>query len=123
MLQREYPPGQWEGNIMQITEVQIFPVRQGDERLKAFATLTIDNCFVVRDLKIINGNRGLFVAMPSRRKADGEYVDVAHPLDSATRTVIENAVIGEYSRVMDGASDHAVPRRLLEVEPQKVTAF
>jgi stage V sporulation protein G len=87
---------------MNITEVRVFPVTKGDEKLKAFATITLDNCFVVRDLKIIHGSTGLFIAMPSRKKKDGTYADVAHPLDSGTRHAIEEAVISEYQRTMDG---------------------
>lgn len=85
---------------MQITEVKVFPVKKPDERIKAFATIAIDNAFLVRDLKIINGNSGLFVAMPSRRKPDGSYADVAHPLNQETRTLIEEKVIGEYQRIL-----------------------
>ena len=70
-----------------------------DEKLKAFATITIDGCFVVRGLKVILGNSGLFVAMPSRKKSDGSYTDVAHPLNNETRRAIEEKVIGEYKRV------------------------
>ena len=61
---------------MQITEVRVFPAGKADEKLKAFATVTFDHCFVVRDLKVINGNKGLFIAMPSRKRSDGSYVDI-----------------------------------------------
>lgn len=85
---------------MEITEVHVYPVRKADEKLKAFATITFDNCFVVRDLKVIDGNNGLFVAMPSRRRSDGTYSDVAHPLNSDTRNHIEEVVLGEYHRLV-----------------------
>lgn len=85
---------------MQITEVKVFPVRKFDEKIKAFATIAIDDCFLIRDLKVINGNSGLFIAMPSRKKPDGTYADVAHPLNSETRAMIEDVVIGEYKRVV-----------------------
>ncbi len=80
---------------MDITEVKVFPV-QNDERLKAYATIIFDDCFIVRDLKIIKGNEGLFVAMPSKKRKDGTYRDTAHPLNNETRSMIEKAVLTEY---------------------------
>jgi stage V sporulation protein G len=80
---------------MEITEVKVFPV-QNDERLKAYATIIFDDCFIVRDLKIIKGNEGLFVAMPSKKRKDGTYRDTAHPLNNETRSMIEKAVLTEY---------------------------
>ena len=65
---------------MNITEVRVFPV--GEERLKGYATIIFDDCFIVRDLKIINGNTGLFVAMPSKKRKDGTFKDTAHPLNT-----------------------------------------
>ena len=82
---------------MEITEVRVFPVNN-EERLKAYATITIDNVFLIRDLRIINGNAGLFVAMPSRKMKDGSFKDIAHPLNSETRQMIEMKVIPEYER-------------------------
>jgi stage V sporulation protein G len=79
---------------MDITEVKVFPVNE--ERLKAYVTITIDNCFVVRDLKIINGNNGLFVAMPSKKRKDGAFKDIAHPLNNETRELIENKIFDAY---------------------------
>jgi stage V sporulation protein G len=79
---------------MKITEVKVFPVNE--ERLKAYVTITIENCFVVRDLKIIKGNEGLFVAMPSKKRKDGQFKDIAHPLNQETRAEIENAVFAAY---------------------------
>ncbi|KRT74432.1 MAG: septation protein stage V sporulation protein G [Deltaproteobacteria bacterium CSP1-8] len=84
---------------MQLTEVKVYPVTD-DEKLKGYATIVFDGCFVVRDLKIINGNSGLFVAMPSKKKKDGTYRDTAHPLNNETRQMIEEAVLGEYERVI-----------------------
>ena len=85
--------------MMEVTEVRVFPVEE--DRLKAYATITLDRCFLVRDLKVIQGNKGLFVAMPSKRRKDGTYQDTAHPLNSDTRRMIEEAVLGEYSRVLE----------------------
>ena len=92
---------------MTITEVRIFPRRDGDKKLKAFVTITIDDCFVVRDLKIIEGSKGLFVAMPSRKiekKGDGEsedtakvdHRDIAHPVTSDCRDYIQKTVLDAY---------------------------
>jgi stage V sporulation protein G len=81
---------------MDVTEVRIFPVQE--ERLRAYVTITFDHCFVVRDLKVINGNNGLFVAMPSKKRKDGTYRDTAHPLDNKTRQMIESRVLSEYDK-------------------------
>ncbi len=79
---------------MQVTEVRVYPV--DEEKLKAFVTITLDDCFVIRDLKIISGNKGLFVAMPSRKRKDGTYKDTAHPINNDTRKMIEDKVLAEY---------------------------
>ncbi|MDH4099173.1 MAG: septation regulator SpoVG [Nitrospirota bacterium] len=81
---------------MEITEVRVYPV--DEEKLKAYVTITLDNCFVVRDIKIIKGQEGFFVSMPSRKRKDGTYKDVAHPLNNETRQKIENAILAEYER-------------------------
>ncbi|MBI4621264.1 MAG: septation regulator SpoVG [Desulfobacterales bacterium] len=81
---------------MEVTEVRVFPVNE--EKLKAYVTITFDDCFVVRDLKVINGNDGLFVAMPSKKRKDGTFRDTAHPLNNRTREVIESKVLEEYKR-------------------------
>ena len=81
---------------MEITEVRVFPV--SEERLKAYVTITLDNCFVVRDLKVINGNTGLFVAMPAKRRKDGTFKDIAHPLNSDTRDRMEKIIRAEYDK-------------------------
>ncbi|MBT4760709.1 MAG: septation regulator SpoVG [Bdellovibrionaceae bacterium] len=75
---------------MKITDVKIFPVNE--ERLKAYVTITIDDSFVIRDLKIIMGHSGLFVAMPSKKRKDGQFKDIAHPLNQETREHIEESV-------------------------------
>lgn len=79
---------------MEITEVKIFPV--DEEKLKAYVTIVLDSCFVVRDLKIINGSTGLFVAMPSKKRSDGTYKDVAHPLNKNTRVMMEKKILEAY---------------------------
>ena len=101
---------------MEITSVKVFPASKEDEKLKGFATITIDDCFVVRDLKIINGTNGLFVAMPSRKKPDGTFADIAHPLNSRVRGVIEGLVIAAYQHEVthNGTNGKALvqPRQL-----------
>jgi len=82
---------------MQITEVKVYPVKESG-RLKAYATIVFDNNFIIRDLKIIEGDKGFFVSMPSRRRKDGSFRDIVHPLNSDTRTMIENMVIEEYKQ-------------------------
>ena len=81
---------------MDVTEVKVFPVEE--DRLKAYVTITFDHCFIIRDLKVISGNKGLFVAMPSKKRKDGTYRDTAHPLDHQTRHMIEAKVLEEYQR-------------------------
>lgn len=83
---------------MQITEIKIFPVNE--EKLKAYVTIVIDNCFVVRDLKVIHGNTGLFVAMPAKKRKDGAFKDIAHPLNKETRDMLENKVLASYNDEM-----------------------
>ena len=82
---------------MNITEVKVFPVKESG-RLKAYATIVFDDSFIVRDLKIIDGNKGLFVSMPSRRRKDGSFRDIAHPLNSEIRKSVEETVIEEFKR-------------------------
>jgi len=94
---------------MEITEVRI-SIRE-DDKLKAFASITFDDCFVIRGLKIIEGSNGTFVAMPSRRRNDGSYQDVAHPVNNETRQRIEARILSEYAREMARAEEGA-PRAL-----------
>ncbi len=79
---------------MEASEIRIFLA--DEERLKAYVTVTFENCFVVRDLKIINGNTGLFVAMPSKKKKDGSYKDIAHPINSDFRHYLEKLILEKY---------------------------
>jgi stage V sporulation protein G len=81
---------------MEITEVKVFAVNE--DRLKAYVSITIDGCFVVRDLKIIEGTGGLFVAMPSKKRKDGQFKDIAHPLNQETRDLIERMVFEAYEK-------------------------
>ncbi|MAF92375.1 MAG: septation regulator SpoVG [Bdellovibrionota bacterium] len=79
---------------MKITEVKVYPVNE--DRLKAYVSLTIDDCFIIRDLKIIDGNTGLFVAMPSKKRKDGQFKDIAHPINQDTRAEIEKMIFDAY---------------------------
>lgn len=88
---------------MKITEIKVFPVNE--DRLKAYASITIEGCFVVRDLKIIKGHTGLFVAMPSKKRKDGQFKDIAHPLNQETRDEIEKAVFAEYEKTVKSMGD------------------
>jgi stage V sporulation protein G len=83
---------------MEITEVKVFPIQE--EKLKAFVSIVFDHCFMVNDIKIIQGREGLFISMPSRKKKNGEFKDVAHPLNNETRRMIEEKVLGEYERIL-----------------------
>jgi stage V sporulation protein G len=83
---------------MEISEVKVFPIHE--EKLKAFVSIVFDQCFMVNDIKIIQGRDGLFISMPSRKKKNGEFKDVAHPLNNETRRMIEDRVLGEYERVL-----------------------
>jgi stage V sporulation protein G len=81
---------------MDITDVKIFPV--AEEKLKAYVTITLDGCFVVRDLKVIQGSAGLFVAMPAKKRKDGTYKDIAHPLNTDMRARMERVILDQYER-------------------------
>ncbi|HOP57020.1 MAG TPA: septation regulator SpoVG [Bacillota bacterium] len=83
---------------MQITEVRAKRVN-GDNRLVGIAAITIDECFVVHELRIIEGKNGLFVAMPSRKMPNGEFKDVAHPINTETRSEIEKAVLEAFAKL------------------------
>ncbi len=83
--------------IVQITDVRLRRVNT-EGRMKAIASITIDNEFVVHDIRVIDGNNGMFVAMPSKRTPDGEFRDIAHPISSSTREKIQSAVLTEYER-------------------------
>jgi len=85
-------------NYMEVTDVRLRRVNT-EGRMRAIASITIDNEFVVHDIRVIDGNNGMFVAMPSKRTPDGEFRDIAHPISSATREKIQMAVLAEYERV------------------------
>jgi stage V sporulation protein G len=90
---------------MEITEIRI-SVRN-DNKLKAFASITLDNMIVIRGLKVIEGAKGLFVAMPSRKRPDGTFQDIAHPINIEARSWLENAVIQAYEKEKDNIGSEA----------------
>ena len=81
---------------MTITDVWVRKVAK-EGKLKAIVSITIDNEFVVHDIKVIEGEKGLFIAMPRKKAADGEYRDVAHPINSSTREMIQNTILTQYN--------------------------
>ncbi|HTK31511.1 MAG TPA: septation regulator SpoVG [Candidatus Saccharimonadaceae bacterium] len=81
---------------MEITEVRVS--LRNDEKLKAFVSITLNDSFVIRGLKIIRGNSGLFVAMPSRKRPDGQHQDLAHPINDQTRKYLTERVMAEYEK-------------------------
>ena len=83
---------------MTITDVRVRKVAK-DGKMKAVVSITLDEAFVVHDIKVIEGEKGLFIAMPSRKTADGEYRDIAHPINSQTREVIQNTILEAYRKV------------------------
>jgi len=104
---------------VKITEVRIFPRHEHDQKLKAFAAMTLDDCFVVRDLKVIEGSKGLFVAMPSRRiekkisendREEGghfDHRDIAHPITAEYRDYIQKTVLDAYHAEIGRPSSHS----------------
>lgn len=90
---------------MKVTDVRLRKI-QTDGRMKALVSITLDESFVVHDLRVIEGNTGLFVAMPSKRTPDGEFRDIAHPINSEMRQEIQDAVMKVY-----GETDEVIPDR------------
>lgn len=84
---------------MNITDVRVRKVTK-EGKMKAVVSITIDDEFVVHDIKVIEGDKGLFIAMPSRKATDGEYRDIAHPINSETRDRIQNIILDKYEQVM-----------------------
>ena len=80
---------------MQVTDVRVRRVEK-EGKMKAIVSITLDNEFVIHDIKVIEGEKGLFIAMPSRKAADGEYRDIAHPINSNTRDMIQTIILNKY---------------------------
>ena len=81
---------------MKISDVRIKLVENDEGKLRAVASMTIDDCFVIHDIKIIDGPEGIFVAMPSKKNGRGEYKDIAHPINTETRNEIVNTILDAY---------------------------
>ena len=92
--------------MVEITEVRVS--LRNDDKLKAFVSITLNDSFVVRGLKIIRGNSGLFVAMPSRKRPDGQHQDLAHPINDQTRKYLTGTVLEEYERELANPSPQQV---------------
>lgn len=84
---------------MNITDVRIRKVNQ-EGKMKAIVSITLDNAFVVHDIKVIEGENGLFIAMPSRKTSNGEFRDIAHPINSSARECLQKAILEKYEQAL-----------------------
>ena len=84
---------------MNITDVRVRKITK-EGKMKAVASITIDDDFVIHDIKLVEGEKGLFIAMPSRKAADGEYRDIAHPINSDTRNTIQKLILEKYEQIL-----------------------
>ncbi len=94
---------------MEVTDIRVFPV--DEEKLKAFVTIVLDQCFVVSDIKIISGTQGLFISMPSKRRKNGTFRDLAHPLNSETRNMLEEKILAKYESILAAGAEPRKVRR------------
>ncbi|WP_296063575.1 septation regulator SpoVG [uncultured Mediterraneibacter sp.] len=92
---------------MQITDVRVRKVAK-EGKLKAVVSITIDDEFVVHDIKVIEGEKGLFIAMPSKKAMDGEYRDIAHPINSGTRGKIQSTILRRYEEALEEETEEEV---------------
>ena len=91
---------------MEVTDIKIYPV--GEDKLRAFVSIVLDHCFRISDIKIIQGSQGRFLSMPSKRRKDGSYRDIAHPLNSEMRQYLEETIFRKFDELAgDGALDQA----------------
>lgn len=98
---------------MTITDVRVRKIAK-EGKMKAIVSITIDNEFVVHDIKVIEGDKGLFIAMPSKRATDGEFRDIAHPINSFTREIIQDTILKSYEQ----ASLEPLPMERVTYEPE-----
>lgn len=101
--------------MLNITDIRITKV-EGDDKLRAFAALVLDDCFLVGDLRVVEGEDGYFVAMPSRRKRDGSFKDIAYPLNNSLRELIEEKVLLAY----EAATGHRALSRIERGEATQI---
>lgn len=90
---------------MTITDVRVRIVKKDDSKLKAVASVTFDDCFVVHDIKVIEGQDKLFIAMPSRKTPEGEFKDIAHPINTSTREALEAEILKRYEEALNEAPE------------------
>jgi len=102
---------------MEITDVRIRKIAT-EGKMKAIVSITFDNEFVVHDIKVIEGQSGLFIAMPSRKTPDGEFKDIAHPINTQTREKIQTAILQEYEKVK--SEEPVVVAKVVESPEEKV---
>lgn len=89
---------------MQITDVRVRKITK-EGKMKAVVSITLDDEFVVHDIKVIEGEKGLFIAMPSKKATDGEYRDIAHPINSSTRENLQKVILESYEKALDEPED------------------
>ena len=89
---------------MQVTDIRVKKVA-GEGKMKAVVSVTFDNAFVVHDIKVIEGQEKMFIAMPSKKAADGEYRDIAHPINSSTREAIQKVILDSYAKALEEPED------------------
>ena len=107
---------------MEISQVRVFPVEE--EKLKAFVSVIFDECFVVSDIKIINGSNGLFISMPSKKRKNGTFRDIAHPLNNETRRMLEEKILARYHEVLaQPSSERQQDEDLLETSESTSDIF
>ena len=104
------------GRTMEITQVHVYP--KEDPKVKGYASIVLDECFLVNDIKVIAGPNGCFISMPSRKRKNGKFRDIAHPLTKAMRERIENRVFDEFEKVSGRKIEaRAIPDGPLDVRP------
>lgn len=103
---------------MVITDVRIRKLHS-EGRMKAIVSITFDDAFAVHDIKVVEGDKGLFVAMPSKRMPDGEYKDIAHPISSGVREMVQSAVLKEYEVALAAAEAEAEAEADYEAAPEE----
>jgi stage V sporulation protein G len=87
--------------MLNITDTRVRLIENSDSQLKAIASIVIDGCFAIHDIKIIEGKDGLFIAMPSRKTAEGNFKDIAHPINSEARAMVKEAIIERYQKALE----------------------
>lgn len=103
---------------MVITDVRIRKLHS-EGRMKAIVSITFDDAFAVHDIKVVEGDKGLFIAMPSKRMPDGEYKDIAHPISSGVREMVQSAVLKEYEAALAAAEAEAEAEADYEAAPEE----